>query len=152
MNKIFFQIEVRSGSFETLTGIRRNIKPQIRTQNPPMHGFATSKVQTRCGSLRRKLQVYSRVNRFCSCEAESCAVVEIEGTLLFRIEGDAKRFVNLAALDSALIFFSSYWSSLSKACLVFSKSLLWRAILASSTASLIALLALYCSSLLFSLN
>ena len=152
MNKIFFQIEVRSGSIGTLTGIRRNVKSQIRTQNLPMPGFATSKAQTRCGSLRRKLRVYTRENRLGSCEAESCAVGEVEGTLLSRIERDVKRFVNLTALDSALIFFSSSWSSLSKACLVLSKSLLWRAIWASSTASLIALLALYCSSLLFLLN
>ena len=187
MNKVLFQIDVWSGSFGILTGIRRNIKPQIRTESLPTPGFATSKAQTRCWSLRRKLRVYARKQIGC-CEAESCAVVEVDVTLLLcRIERDVKRFVDLAALDSALyIFFSSssssarswclysrtvfhpycdlsasrinFWRSwsrsipLSKVCLVFSTSFLSRAIWASSTASLIALFALYCSSLLFLLK
>ena len=118
MNKVLFQIDIRSESFGILTGIRKNIKPQIRAESPPMPGFATSKAQTRNRPLRRKLRVYTR-NQLGNCEAESCAVVEVDVTLLLcRVERDVKRFVDLAALDSVLyIFFSSSSSSARSWCL-----------------------------------
>ena len=62
---------------------------------------------------------FIRENKLGNCEAESCAVDEVEGTLpLCRNGRDVKRFVDLAALDSALyIFFSSSSSSARSWCL-----------------------------------
>ena len=46
---------------------------------------------------------FTRENKLGSCEAKSCAVVEVDVTLLLCwIEREVKRFVDLAALDSAL--------------------------------------------------
>ena len=46
-----------------------------------MPGFATSEAQTRGRSHRRKLGL-TRENKSGICEAEKCAVVEVEETLL----------------------------------------------------------------------
>ena len=118
MKEIFLQIDVRSGSFGTQPGIRSHIKPQIGQKALQCPGLPQAKYKPdadlwdeNCG--------FTRENKLGSCEAESCAVVEVEGTLLLcRIERDVKRFVDLAALDLALhIFFSSPWSSVRSWCL-----------------------------------
>ena len=109
MNEIFIQIEVRSGSFGTLTGI------WVCRVCRVCHKQSTNQMPI---SETKTAGLYAKTN-WLIVRRKAAQLLKSNGTLLLcRIGRDVKRFVDLAALDLALhIFFSSSWSSVRSWCL-----------------------------------